>query len=232
MRSSKRAVAAVVAAAAVAGVLVLPNAARAQSCTPVPVSTTGITIEGAGREVRVPAVSGVAVCVDTPGTPGLPWVQTEPGGGFSVLLRGSAGGDGHVTLTYSLDGAPNSITVPIPGTDGSSETCLVGVGFPARDDCAFKISPDNNPIPTVPPVSPPPIPTVPPIPTAAPLPTRPPIPTLPPIPNVCVNPRLCVSHLPDIIEGTIARLILRVQEILADIVVINCGPVPQLLGLC
>jgi hypothetical protein len=207
--------------------MVLPNAAQAQSCTPVPLSTTGITIEGAGHEVRVPSVSGVAVCLDSPGTPGIPWVQTEPGGGVSVLIRGSAGGDGSVSLRYTADGVPNEISVPLPGTGGSAETCLVGVGFPARSDCAFKISPDSNPVPTVPP-----IPTAPPIPTVPPLPTASPVPTLPPVDNVCVNPRLCVSHLPDIIVGLIEQVIARVQQILSEIVVINCTALLQALGLC
>lgn len=214
MRSSKRVLGVAVAVAAVAGLVVLPGTAQAQSCTPVPVSTTGITIEGAGREVRVPSVSGVAVCLDSPGTPGLPWVQTEPGGGVSVLLRGSSGGDGSVSLRYTADGIPNEIRVPIPGTNGSGETCLVGVGFPARDDCAFKISPDNDPIPTAPPT-----PTVPPVPTSPPLPTVPPVPE-----DVCPTVKICLSDVPGIIEQlpeVIDRVIALVLQRVADLL----GPV-------
>lgn len=228
MRSSKRALGLVVAVAAIAGLMVLPGTAQAQSCVPVPLSTTGITIEGAGREVRVPSVSGVAVCYDIPGTTGIPWVQTEPGGGVSVLITGSSGGDGSVSLRYTADGVPSEIGVPLPGSGGGGETCLVGVGFPARSDCAFKISPDNDPIPTLPPVTPPPTPTVEPE----------PIPTIPPINEICAQ-RICVEDIPVIIErlpGAIDRLIAtviaRVEDILGDLVIINCGPVFQILGLC
>ncbi|HYP21991.1 MAG TPA: hypothetical protein VEV43_00285 [Actinomycetota bacterium] len=233
MRSSKRVLGLAVAAAAVAGLTVLPSAAQAQSCTPVPLSTTGITIEGAGREVRVPSVSGVAVCYDVPSTTGIPWVETEPGGGFSVLITGSSGSDGSVSLRYTADGSSEEIEVPLPGSGGNGETCLVGVGFPARDDCAFKISPDNDPVPTLPPVSPPPVPTAPPVPPRPPLPTAPPVPTVPPIPDdVCGNPRTCLSDLPYIIDRAIAQVIARVYDILNDIVIVNCGPILQLLGLC
>lgn len=214
MRSSKRVLGVAVAVLAVAGLVALPGAAQAQSCTPVPVSSTGITIEAAGREVRVPSVTGVAVCADTPGTPGIPWVETEPGGGVSVLLTGSSGGEGSVSLRYSADGVPNEIRVPIPGTDGSSETCLVGVGFPARDDCLFKVSPDNDPIPTLPPVDP----SIPPIPTVEPTT----LPTVPPVPeDPCVQPRLCVSDVfeiierhPEIIEKAIELVIQRINDLI------------------
>lgn len=221
MRSSKRVPGLVVAVAAIAGLMVLPGTAQAQSCVPVPVTTTGVTIEGGGEEIRVPAVSGVAVCYDLPGTPGIPWVETEPGGGVSVVITGSSGGEGYVSLRYTTDGAPNELRVPLLGTDGSAETCLVGVGFPARSDCAFKISPDNDPVPTLPPVTPPPTPTVEPE----------PLPTIPPINEICAQ-RICVEDVPVIIERLIETVMTRVEEILRDLVIINCGPVFQILGLC
>lgn len=216
MRSSKRVFGLAVAAACVAGAVVFPSTAQAQSCVPLPVSSTGITIEGAGEEVRVPSVSGVAVCYVLPGTTGIPWVQTEPGGGVSVLITGSSSGSGYVSLRYTTDGSANELKAPVPGTGGGSETCLVGVGFPARSDCAFKVSPDNDPVPTLPP-----------IPTTPPVPTKPPTPTVPPVPDdVCATATICLSDVPVIIERLpeiIDRAIEIVIERVGDIIQINCG---------
>lgn len=230
MRSSKRVLGLAVAVAAIAGLMVLPGTAQAQSCVPIPLSTTGITIEGAGREVRVPSVSGVAVCYDAPSTTGIPWVETEPDGGVSVIVTGSSGSDGSVSLRYTADGDSNELAVPLPGAGGSGETCLVGVGFPARSDCAFKISPDDDPIPTLPPVSPPPVPTRPPLPTVPPLPTiePEPIPTVPPLNEICVR-QVCPEDIPVIIERVLEIVGETIEDLFRNF---KCGTLLEDLGVC
>lgn len=195
LRLSRRAVAKGLLLAVVAGLFVLPKAAEAQSCTPIPVSTTGLTIEAAGQTVRVPSLSGLQVCTAGSGLPGIPWVSTSTGNGcysscVNVLITGGSSTNGYIELRYVVDGSSRSITVPVPGGGGGSETCLVGVGAPARSDCLAKVSIDSPP-------------TIPPIPTTGPLPTMGPVPTVGPLPTVepvwtpepdphCVRPGVCL----------------------------------------
>ncbi len=199
--------------AAVAGVIAAPGTARAETCVPVPVSTIGVTIEVGDEDIRVPAISGVAVCAEIPGTPGIPWVNLEPNGGVSVVITAGSSNPGWVVLKYSTDGAPQELRVAIPGTGGGTETCLVGVGFPARADCTVKISPDPlvtpSPLPTVPPV-----PTVPPLPTVPPVPTLPPIPTPPPTPTpdpLCIGDK-CVPYGGTLLQEPLDRVLERLNE--------------------
>jgi hypothetical protein len=192
---SRRVLAQVLLAGGIAALLVIPTAAKAESCVPIPGSVTGVTIEAAGEEIRVPAVSSMAVCYELAGVPGIPWVETEPGGGASVLITGSSGNDGYVVFRYATDGSPSQVGVPIPGTGGGAEQCLVGVGAPARSDCEVKVSIDE--IPTLPPVSPPPTPTLPPTPTVPPRPT----PTAPPTPEVDPEPACIVRAAPCLPQG-------------------------------
>ena len=160
MHLSKRVVTRLAVAGGVLAALIVPNTAQAESCTPLPVNTTGVTVEVAGKSVRVPSISGVAVCTQSAGLVGLPTVSTAAGNGcleacVSVLLRGGSDADGYVSVRYSLDGVPADVRVPLPGTgSGGSDTCLVGIGAPtARADCLAKVSLDDiPPPPTAPPI--------------------------------------------------------------------------------
>ncbi len=160
---SKRAIAVPVLLAVVGAVLAGATAARAESCVELP-PTTGATITVAGQEIRVPATSGVAACVELGGLPGLPRVDSDSGA-TSIVLEGGSGASGYVAVRYTLDGSPNEIRVPIPGGGGGSERCLASVGEFPRTDCLVKVKIDDIPdpgeiIPTLPPVSPEPLPTV------------------------------------------------------------------------
>ena len=190
MHLSKRAVARLVVAGGVLAALIVPSTAQAESCTPVPVNTTGITVEVAGEKVRVPAISGVAICTENSGLPGLPAVSTAPGDGcleacVSVLLRGGSADDGYVAVRYSLDGSPAAVSIPLPGAgSGGTDTCVLGIGAPsARADCLAKVSLDDAP-------------TAPPTPTLPPTPTAPPTPTVEPIDPLC-NEHYCIKDPPD-----------------------------------
>ncbi len=176
----------------VAGVIVAAaavplTAARAETCVPLPGGSPGATIHVGDEEVTVPAISGISVCVESPGLPGIPWVSTEGCGSpcASVVVTGGSSTDGYVVVKYSADGAPQEVRAPIPGLGGGGgEVCYAGVGVPARADCFVRIDlrdvPTPPPTPTVPPVSPEPLPTV----------SPEPLPTIEPI---CTSrPRLCV----------------------------------------
>ena len=147
--------------AVVAAAFAYGGPARAESCVTLP-GTTGATIEVGGQEIRVPATSGVAACVEPGGLPGLPRVDTA-GGTVSIVLGAGSSTDGYVAVRYTLDGNADEIRVPIPGGGGGSETCLASVGEIARPDCLVKVSVDDIP-------TPPPTPTVPPLPTLPPTP--------------------------------------------------------------
>ncbi|HEX2058211.1 MAG TPA: hypothetical protein VHI71_07565 [Actinomycetota bacterium] len=153
MRNRALRVIAVVSMAAVS--LSVPTAARAESCTGLPGSTTGATLEAGGQTVRIPALSGLQLCTQGGGPiGGLPALSTEPSGNcvdpcYSLILTGSpGGGDGYVVLRYYADDQPQQVGVPIPGGGPSTERCLVGVGSPeARSDCEVKLSIDRVPTP-------------------------------------------------------------------------------------
>jgi hypothetical protein len=156
------------ATAAIAAAVAVPltaGTAQAESCVTLP-GTTGATIEALGQQIRVPATSGVGVCVEPGGLPGLPRVDTS-GTATSVVLGAGSSASGYVAVRYTLDGNANEVRAPIPGGGGGSETCLASVGAPARADCLVKVSVDQiptlPPTPTLPPVSPEPLPTLPPI---------------------------------------------------------------------
>ncbi len=133
----------------------IPGVARAETCTDLPGSTTGATIEAGGERVRVPALSRLQLCTQGGGPiGGIPMVSTEPTGGcwefcYTVILTGSSGGgDGYVVLRYYADDQPGQVGVPVPGGGPSTERCLVGVGSPqARSDCEVKVSLDRAPVP-------------------------------------------------------------------------------------
>jgi hypothetical protein len=174
---------------AVAGVIVAAAAvpltagtALAETCVDLP-GTTGATIEVAGQEVRVPSTSGVAVCVEPGGLPGIPRIESD-GTSTSVVLDGGSSTSGYVLVRYALDGDARELRVPIPGGGGGSDTCLASVGAPARADCLVKVSVDDiptpPPTPTLPPVSPEPLPTVPPLPD-----------------DICTRPTGCVPPVLD-----------------------------------
>ncbi len=175
--------------------------ARAENCVTLP-GTTGATIEAGGQEIRVPATSGIAACVEPGGLPGLPRVDTA-GGTVSIVLGAGSSTEGYVAVRYTLDGSPNEIRVPIPGVGGGSETCLASVGEIARPDCLVKVSVDDIP-------SPPPTPTVPPL---------PPTPTPDPFchRSTCVPYGGSILQEPyDSVQATIAELRATILEILAD----------------
>ena len=119
--------------------------ARAESCVTLP-GTTGATLEVADQEVRVPATSGVAACVEPGGLPGLPRVDTA-GGTVSIVLGAGSSAEGYVAVRYALDGAADEIRVPIPGLGSDSETCLASVGEIVREDCLVKLTVDDLPDP-------------------------------------------------------------------------------------
>ncbi|MDQ4025326.1 MAG: hypothetical protein M3217_07535 [Actinomycetota bacterium] len=167
------------------GVLAAATAAKAETCVTLP-GTTGATIEVAGRQVRVPATSGVAACVEPGGLPGLPRIDSG-GGTTSIVLGAGSNASGYVAVRYALDGSPNEIRVPIPGAGNPSEICLASVGEIARPDCLVKVSIDDIP----------PIPTPPPTPTVPPVPTVPPTPTIRPLPDPWCNDIYCINEPPD-----------------------------------
>ena len=180
-----RSIAGVVAAVIGGATFLIASPAHAETCVPLP-PTTGATLEVAGQEVRIPSTSGVAVCVEPGGLPGLPRVHQGPTS-IDVVVGAGSGGAGYVAVRYTVDGSATEHRVPIPGTGPGSEVCAASVGTDTRDDCLAKLTTDDDItdiIPTVPPTPTlPPTPTVPPTPTLPPTPTVPPTPTLPPTPE-------------------------------------------------
>jgi hypothetical protein len=224
---SKRSIAAVLAAAITGATFIIASPAHAETCLTLP-ATTGVTIELAGQEVRVPSTSGVAVCVEPGGLPGLPRVN-QGSTSTDVVLGGGSGSGGYVSVRYTIDGASTDHRAPIPGTGPGNDVCVASVGTDTRDDCLAKVTFDDDdiiptlpPTPTVPPVptvSPGPLPTLPPTPTVPPVPTVPPLPTLPPIPeDVCAGPRICLSTLPEEIPFIIERVIQQVRDRIEDLI--------------
>lgn len=173
-------VAVTAAIAAAAAVPLTAGTAQAESCVTLP-GTTGATIEVGSQQIRVPSTSGVGVCLEPGGLPGIPRVETV-GTATSVILAGGSSTSGYVAVRYTLDGNPSEWRVPIPGGGGGSDTCLASVGTPARSDCLVKVSVDQ--LPTVPPVSPEPLPTV----------SPEPLPTIEPIGDVWCNNYYCIER--------------------------------------
>jgi hypothetical protein len=163
---------------AAAAVPLTSKTAHAETCVPLG-GTPGATIHVGDESVTVPSTSGIAVCVEPAGLPGIPWVSTDGCGSpcASVIVTGGSGGDGYVAVRYTVEGSPQEVRVPIPGGGGGTEVCYAGVGAPARADCFVRIDihPGGtpSPIPTLPPVSPEPLPTIDPTPTIEPICTRP-----------------------------------------------------------
>lgn len=198
----KRAVVGALITAVVGANFVLAGPARAETCVPLP-PTTGITIEVAGQEVRVPSTSGVAVCVEPGGLPGLPRVDHGPTSTDVILVGGGSGAGGYVVVRYTLDGAPGEHRVSIPGTGPGSDLCAASIGVATRADCLAKVTFDDDILDDIPTL--PPTPTVPPVPTIPPLPTVPPVPTVSPEPLPTVSPEplptvspepICLSRPP------------------------------------
>ncbi|HEX2195829.1 MAG TPA: hypothetical protein VHJ76_02795 [Actinomycetota bacterium] len=193
-----------VAGAVVTAAFSLGGAARAESCVTLP-GTTGATIEVGGQEIRVPATSGVAACIEPGGLPGLPRVDTG-GGTVSIVLGAGSSTDGYVAVRYTLDGNSDEIRVPIPGGGGGSETCLASVGEVVREDCLVEVSVDD-------------------IPTPPPTPTVPPPPTLPPTPepdpfchrSTCIPYGGSILQEPyDELQATIDRLVAELEAEIED----------------
>lgn len=135
--------------AAVVGCVAMPATARAEDCVPLP-GSTGATLEVAGRQVRVPAVNGIAVCVQSgAGLPGLPRVEQTSTARSVVLSSGGSGSEGYIAVRYAVEGSPGELQVPLPGGGDGSETCVASVGSPARADCIVKLSLDD--VPEIPP---------------------------------------------------------------------------------
>ncbi|HYP23517.1 MAG TPA: DUF3618 domain-containing protein [Actinomycetota bacterium] len=108
--------------------------AQAATCQSVPGSTTGLDLSVAGQQRRVPAISGITVCVDSPVIP-LVTVSTSGNGNCTVgcLSVLSSGGDfdtGAVTLSYREDGSTRSQTVSGGSLGGPDGSCLLSVGAP------------------------------------------------------------------------------------------------------
>ncbi|HEV2757810.1 MAG TPA: hypothetical protein VG318_18780 [Actinomycetota bacterium] len=187
---SKRWIALPLGVAVLGALLAGATAAQAENCVGLP-GTTGATIEAGGQEIRVPATSGVAACIQTPGLPGLPRVDSG-GGTVSIVLGAGSGTSGYVVVRYTLDGVYDEVRVPIPGGGGGTETCLASVGEIVRPDCLVKVSIDDIPDPG-------PVPTVPPTPTLRPLPTvsPKPLPTIGPIDDPWCNQWYCIQDPPD-----------------------------------
>lgn len=166
---SKRFIAAVVVAVVGAATFLVASPALAETCLPLP-PTTGATLEVVGQDIRIPATSGVAVCVEPGGLPGTPRVDSDAGA-TSLVVSGGSNTPGHVLVRYSIDGVPAEQRVPIPGTGPGTETCIASVGEAPRDDCLlFELTIDD-------------VPTIPPTPTTGPPPTVSPVPTVPPLPT-------------------------------------------------
>lgn len=167
-----------VAGAIVAAAAVPLTAAQAETCTPLPGTSPGATIEVGDQDVRVPSISGIAVCTDEAGLPGIPWVSTAGCGApcASVIVTSGSGDPGYVVVRYTVDGVAQELRTDVPGAGGGAEVCYAGVGMPARSDCFVKVHLDNVPL-----VSPSPTPT--PAPTSTPRP-------------VCLNrPVICVDPI-------------------------------------
>ncbi|HEX2293904.1 MAG TPA: hypothetical protein VHN37_01195 [Actinomycetota bacterium] len=221
---TKRSIAGLLAAAVVGGTLLVAGPAHAESCVSLP-STTGVTIEVAGQEVRVPATSGVAVCIELGGLPGLPRVDQRSTSTDVILVGGGSGGAGYVAVRYTIDGAATEHRAPIPGTGPGSDVCAVSVGLDTRDDCLVKVTFDDEvipslpPTPTVPPVPTlPPIPTVPPLPTVSPepLPTVPPVETPPPDP-FCPARDVCVPYGGSLLQESYDVLVERIRDLVRNL---------------
>jgi hypothetical protein len=133
-------------------------AAQAATCQAVPGSTIGTDVSIAGQKFRVPAISGIQVCV---GSVSVPLVTVETSGGactfscLSVLVGGGPADAEGITITYLEDGVPKSVPVTPPPVDGPPSTCVLSVGSPDAPypDCFISIGPElGDPIGDVTPV--------------------------------------------------------------------------------
>jgi hypothetical protein len=127
---------AVVSLVAGLGLVATPAPASATTiCEPVPVSTPSVTVLGH----REPALSNFELCysVSTPVTVSPPEVITGCGDlcvGIRVTIYPVTAGirGGTITLSYTADGAPESIVVPVPNLgptwDGPTTICVISIG--------------------------------------------------------------------------------------------------------
>lgn len=220
---TKRSIAGLLAAAAVGTTLLVASPAHAESCVTLP-PITGVTLEVAGQEVRVPATSGVAVCVEPGGLPGLPRIDQGPTSTDVILVGGGSGTAGYVAVRYTLDGSATEHRVPIPGTGPGSDVCAASVGTDTRDDCLVKATFDDDVIPTLPPTpTVPPVPSIPPIPTVPPLPTvsPEPLPTVPPVETPSPDPfcpvrNACLPYGGSILQETYDNILQFLRDIVRD----------------
>lgn len=149
MRMARRSAEAVLAACLVAGAVgVAAPPARAATCQSVPASTPGTDVRLAGQDHRVPGISNIRVCAESPTAPVL--VVDTAGHGtclspcLSILLDGNALDGGAVTLSYARDGVMQTSTTDLPGVPGPGDECLLSVGSPDAPypDCFNAIGPD------------------------------------------------------------------------------------------
>lgn len=140
----KKAIAALAATAIVAsGAMWAPSAHAAPTCVDVPGSTLGATVKVGPVEQRIPAVSGIQICAEAPGT--LP-VRTENGAsGLTVFVGGGTVTVGSITVSWLEDGVPNSETFNPGGVPLPPEQCLLSVGTPAAPypDCFIALGVDD-----------------------------------------------------------------------------------------
>lgn len=143
----QKAAAGLLAAASFAAVaLWVAPTAQAATCQSVPGSTIGTDVSIAGQKARVPAISGIRVCV---GSATAPLMSVQTSGGtctfscLSVLVGGDADAEG-LTIYYSQDGVAKTVPVNPPAADGPASTCLLSVGSPDAPypDCFVAIGPE------------------------------------------------------------------------------------------
>ena len=145
----KRTAAVAVAAASLfAGTVATAPAALADLCTPVPLTTQGVTVGAAGKEVRVPAISNVAVCIWSNDSYGSILPELRPGAGCGdpcysfVFIHWNLHWD--YGIRYTADGQPRELRADMPPvpTGGPGELCVFSVGAPADTSCLTYVSLD------------------------------------------------------------------------------------------
>ena len=150
--AQRRACAAFLAASIVALAALWAPEAQAATCQAVPASTTGLDVSIAGQQRRVPGISGITVCVDSPVVP-LVSVSTS-GNGYctagclSVLAQGGDFDTGGITISYRADGVTQSQSVSGGSLGGPSGSCLLSVGAPDAPypSCFVALGIDDLPV--------------------------------------------------------------------------------------
>lgn len=149
--AQRRACAGALTAALVAFGTLWASPAQAATCQTVPASTIGTDVGVAGQEHRVPAISGITVCVDAPVVP-LVTTSTSGNGNctsgcLSVLTTGGDVSSGSVTVSYKADGVTQSRTASGGSLGGPSGSCLLSVGSPDAPypACFVSLGPDEIP---------------------------------------------------------------------------------------